>query len=128
VQNGRPVRIEVDPALAAKGLVVADASDLPDGDDLLGRTTVADAFTELNAAFLPGATVVRIPRGMVIERPVVIVHHLDGDGVASFSRTIVIAGESSDATVIEHQSSADVHAFSDPVVELGWATPPTSAT
>jgi Fe-S cluster assembly protein SufD len=118
VQNGRPARIDVDPGLAAKGLVVADAADLPDGDELLGRTTVADAFTELNTAFLPGATVVRIPRGMAVDRPIVIVHHLDGDGVASFSRTIVYAGESSDATIIEHQSSSDVAAFVDPIVEL----------
>ena len=118
VHNGRPTRIEVDPALAAKGLVVADAADLPDGDDLLGRTPVADAFTELNTAFLPGVTVVRIPRGMVVQQPIVIVHHLDGDGIASFARTIVMAGDDSDATVIEHQSSSDVSAFSDPVVEL----------
>jgi Fe-S cluster assembly protein SufD len=118
VQNGRPTRIQVDPALAAKGLIVADAADLPDGDELLGRTTVADAFTEMNTAFLPGATVVRIPRGMTVDRPIVIVHHLDGDGVASFSRTIVCAGESTDATIIEHQSSSDVAAFSDPIVEL----------
>jgi len=118
VHNGRPARIEIDPVLAAKGLVVADAADLPDGDDLLGRATVADAFTELNTAFLPGATVIRIPRGMVVDRPIVVVHHLDGDGIASFSRTIVSAGENSEATVIEHQSSSDVAAFSDPVVEL----------
>jgi Fe-S cluster assembly protein SufD len=118
VHNGRPARIEIDPALAAQGLVVADVADLPDGDDLLGRLTVADAFTELNSAFLPGATVVRVPRGLVVEQPIVIVHHLDGEGVASFARTIVLAGESSDVTVIEHQSSADVHAFSDPIVEL----------
>jgi Fe-S cluster assembly protein SufD len=118
VHNGRPARIEIDPALAAQGLVVADVADLPDGDDLLGRLTVADAFTELNTAFLPGATVVRVPRGLVVAQPIVIVHHLDGEGVASFARTIVLAGESSDVTVIEHQSSADVHAFSDPIVEL----------
>ncbi|MGI8807586.1 MAG: Fe-S cluster assembly protein SufD [Acidimicrobiales bacterium] len=118
VHNGRPTRIEVDPALAARGLVVADAADLADGDDLLGRTAVADAFSELNTAFLPGATVVRIPRGMVVEQPIVIVHHLDGDGIASFARTIVLAGDDSDATVIEHQSSSDVAAFSDPVVDL----------
>lgn len=118
VHNGRPARIEVDPALAAKGLVVADVATLEDGDDLLGRTAVADAFTELNSAFLPGATVVRIPRGMAVERPIVIVHHLDGDGIASFSRTIVEAGDNSDATVIEHQSSSNVAAFSDPVVDL----------
>ena len=121
VHNGRPARIEVDPALAARGLVVADVADLPDGDDILGRTPVIDAFSELNTAFLPGATVIRIPRGMVVDQPIVIVHHLDGDGVASFSRTIVSAGENSDATVIEHQSSADVAAFSDPVVELDVA-------
>ena len=118
VHNGRPARIEIDPALAAKGLVVADVADLPDGDDLLGRLAVADAFTELNTAFLPGATVVRVPSGLVVEQPIVIVHHLDGEGIGSFARTIVYAGESSDVTVIEHQSSADVHAFSDPVVEL----------
>jgi Fe-S cluster assembly protein SufD len=118
VHNGRVARIEVDPAMAAKGLVVADVATLDDGEDLLGRTPVADAFTELNSAFLPGATVVRIPRGLVVERPIVIVHHLDGDGIASFSRTIVQAGDNSDATVIEHQSSSDVVAFSDPVVDL----------
>ncbi|MDQ2826476.1 MAG: Fe-S cluster assembly protein SufD, partial [Actinomycetota bacterium] len=121
VHNGRPARIEIDPALAARGLVVADAADLPDGDDLIGRAAAADAFTELNTAFLPGATVIRIPRGMVVERPIVVVHHLDGDGIASFSRTIVLAAENSDATVIEHQSSSEVAAFSDPVVELDVA-------
>jgi Fe-S cluster assembly protein SufD len=118
VQNGRPARIEVDPALAAKGLVIADAADLPDGDDLLGRLAPADVFTELNTAFLPGATVIRVPRGMVVDQPILVVHHLEGDGIASFSRTIVQAGENSDVTVIEHQSSSDVAAFSDPVVEL----------
>ena len=118
VHNGRPARIEVDEALAAKGLVIADAADLPDGDDLLGRLAPADVFTELNSAFLPGATVIRVPRGMLVDQPILVVHHLDGDGIASFSRTIVQAGENSDVTVIEHQSSSDVAAFSDPVVEL----------
>jgi len=55
---------------------------------------------------------------MAVDRPIVIVHHLDGDGIASFSRTIVEAGDNSDATVIEHQSSSNVAAFSDPVVDL----------
>lgn len=119
--NGRPVRIEVDPVLAGRGLVVADAADLADGDALLDGFASVDALTELNRAFLPGATVVRIPAGLTVDRPIVIVHHLDGEGVASFARTIVAAGDDSDATVIEHQASADVAAFSDPVVELDLA-------
>ena len=46
-------------------MVLADAVDLPDGEDLLaGADSDADAFTELNAAFLPGAAVLRVPPGV----------------------------------------------------------------
>jgi Fe-S cluster assembly protein SufD len=80
--------------------------------------TTADAFTELNTAFSPGATVIAVPPGLAVELPIVVVHHLDGSGTASFPRTIVTAGADCDVTVVEHQSSAEVSAFSAPVVEL----------
>jgi Fe-S cluster assembly protein SufD len=119
VHNGRLVRAEVDPSLEARGLIVAGLADLPSGDGLLGRVaTTADAFTELNTAFSPGATVIAVPPGLAVELPIVVVHHLDGSGTASFPRTIVTAGADCDVTVVEHQSSAEVSAFSAPVVEL----------
>jgi len=131
VRNGRVTHVEVDPALEAKGLVVADGATLTDGDDVLGQVAGAgvDAFTELNLAFGPGAVVVRVPAGLDVERPVLVFHWLAGHGhseagnansrgVAAFPRTIVETGPDSSVTVIEHQGSDDVAAFIDPVVEL----------
>ncbi len=123
VRNGRVAHVEIDPEWAARGLVAADAASLPDGDDVLGSVAAAspDAFGDLNAAFLPGAAVVRVPAGLVVDRPVVILHWLDGDGGAAFPRTVVQAGPNSEITVMEHQGSADVRFLVDPVVEIDVA-------
>ena len=124
VHNGRLVQVEVDPQLAGRGLVVADAAGLDDGEELLaaagldGEGDGADAFGELNSAFLDAAVVVRVPAGLDVDRPVLVFHWVDGEGLAVFPRTVVEAGPDSGVTVVEHQGSADVAAFVDPVVEL----------
>jgi Fe-S cluster assembly protein SufD len=120
VRDGRVSHVQVDPAAAARGLQVADVASFDDGDDLLGQAAGGggDAFGELNTAFLPGATVIRVPAGVEIDGSVVVVHWIDGDGLAVFPRTIVDAGSDSGVTVVEHQASADVAAFVAPVVEL----------
>ncbi|HEX2024496.1 MAG TPA: Fe-S cluster assembly protein SufD [Acidimicrobiales bacterium] len=118
--NGRLVHVEVDPALAARGLVVADIAGLDDGEELLDATAPddRDAFGELNDAFFDGVVVVRVPAGLDVDRPVVVFHWIDGEGLAVFPRTLVDAGPDSGVTVLEHQGSADVAAFVDPVVEV----------
>lgn len=122
VHNGRVVHRELDPALEARGVVLADARDLPDGEELLGRSDAdADAFTELNTAFLLGGAVLRVPRGVEVDDPVLILHWIDGEGVAAFPRTVLVAGEDSQVTVVEHQVSADVLALVDPVVQIDVA-------
>jgi Fe-S cluster assembly protein SufD len=122
LHNGRVVLQELDPALEARGVVLADAGDLPDGDAVVGRSdTDADAFTELNAAFLLGAAVLRVPPGVEVPEPVLILHWFDGEGTAAFPRTILAAGEDSQVTVVEHQASADVLALVDPVVQIDVA-------
>jgi Fe-S cluster assembly protein SufD len=120
VRNGRLAHLEIDPSLAAKGLEVVDLSMLEGGDDVLGgvRATGQDVFGELNSAFLPGATLVRVPAGLEVEGTVLVLHWLEGDGVAAFPRTLVETGADSGVTVVEHQASADVAAFVDPVVDL----------
>ncbi|MDQ6909734.1 MAG: Fe-S cluster assembly protein SufD [Actinomycetota bacterium] len=114
VHNGRIVHTEVDPALGAKGVVVAD------GEDLLGdvAASTVDAFTELNTAFLPQGLCVKVPPGVEVELPILVFHWIDGENAAVFPRTIVRAGPDSDVTIVEHQVSADVAVFVDPVVEL----------
>jgi Fe-S cluster assembly protein SufD len=127
LHNGRVVRRELDPALEARGVVLADARDLPDGNAVVGGSdTAADAFTELNAAFLLGAAVLRVPSGVEVPEPILILHWFDGEGpnhegLASFPRTILSAGQDSQVTVVEHQASADVLALVDPVVQIDVA-------
>ncbi|MFP5317867.1 MAG: Fe-S cluster assembly protein SufD [Acidimicrobiia bacterium] len=123
VRNGQIVSASVDPVWAERGLVVGDVAAVADGDDVLGGVASAstDAFTELNAAFLPGAALVRVPAGLAVDRPVLVVHWFDGEGTAAFPRTIVQAGPDSEITVVEHQGSADVRLLVDPVVELDVA-------
>ncbi|MEW6153305.1 MAG: Fe-S cluster assembly protein SufD [Actinomycetota bacterium] len=120
VRNGSVTHVELDPTLAARGLFVGDIADLAEGDDLLGAVAPAstDAFCELNGAFLPGVAVVRVPAGMTVERPVLVLQWLDGEGLATFPHTIVHAGPDSEVTVVEHLGSADVVAMTAPVVEL----------
>jgi Fe-S cluster assembly protein SufD len=143
LHNGRVVHRELDPALEARGVVLGDALDLPDGDDVVARAdSSADAFTELNAAFLRGAAVLRVPPGVAVPEQILILHWFDGEGddgpagddddgaggdgaggegIAAFPRTILSAGPDSQVTVVEHQASADVRALVDPMVHIDVA-------
>ena len=117
--HGQVVSVDVDPALAARGLAVGDASRAPDGDHLVGRVAAdGDVFSAMNLAFLSGAVSVVVPPGLVVERPVMVLHWTDADAAASFPRTIVRAGDDSQVTVIERVLSADVAALVAPVVGL----------
>jgi Fe-S cluster assembly protein SufD len=120
VVNGRVAHRELAPDLAARGVVLADLATLEDGDDLLASVAPSstDVFTELNTAFLSDAVVVRVPAGATVDRPIVVLHWVDQDGLAVFPRTVVQVQPDAEATVLEHHLSADVAAFVDPVVEL----------
>ncbi|MCA1692178.1 MAG: Fe-S cluster assembly protein SufD [Acidimicrobiales bacterium] len=120
LRNGQVSYAEVDTGLAGQGFYVGDVADLPEGDDVLGGVAASgtDAFTELNTAFLQGAAVVHVPASMTVDSPVLILHWLDGNGVAAFPRTIVQAGANSQVTVVEHQASSDTRILVDPVIEL----------
>jgi Fe-S cluster assembly protein SufD len=120
VNNGSVAHSGANPELEERGLTIGDLRERDGGDELWGdvASSVTDAFTELNAAFAPGAVYVDIPAGMEIEDPIVVVHWIHGDGAAVFPHTVVRAGADSGATVVEYQMSEDVEALVDPVVEL----------
>src|SRR5262249_53048317 len=67
----------------------------PLGDrELLGAVAgEPDAFVTMNARYAIDATTVRVPDGVLVEQPIVLVHWIDKDGTAAFPRTIVQAGE-----------------------------------
>lgn len=123
VRDGRVVHHELDPELAALGVTVCGIATCAASavEPYLGTVAGAspDAFTVLHDAFLAGGAFVHVPRGVVVDRPIVILHWAEGEGLASFPHTLVVAEEASEVTVLErHGSAPHVSHFVDSVVEL----------
>jgi len=117
--DGHLVNLTVDETLA-DGVVVERISDAVEADDLMGTTlgSAGDAFTDTNLAFAHDPIVVRISPGKAPGGPIVIRHHTQSKDALVCSRVVVVAGENSEATVVEIQSSADHDALVIPVTEL----------
>jgi Fe-S cluster assembly protein SufD len=122
VRNGRVVHHEIDPALEAKGVHVCDLATCAAGEGApwLGVCSDAspDAFTVLHDAFLAGGAFVQVPAGVVVDKPIVVLHWSHGDGRASFPHTVVVAGEGSQVAVVDRFSSSGGEHLVDAVVEL----------
>jgi Fe-S cluster assembly protein SufD len=123
VRNGRVVHHSLDDELVAKGVQVCGLAtcERDEIDGLLGVCSDAspDAFTVLHDAFLAGGAVVKVPAGVVVDKPVVVLHWSEGDGLASFPHTLVVAGEAAEVTVFDRFGSADGrHSHEAPVGHL----------
>jgi Fe-S cluster assembly protein SufD len=124
--NGRVVRSWLDEELVAAGVVLADAS-LPDQTSEAVKAVLGaampepvDRFAALNDAFAPQPIVLSVPRGVVVDRPIVVVSALDRSaaGTVVFPRLSVVAAENSEVTIIEVAVSDDVDALVVPVTEI----------
>ena len=111
VRNGRVVHHSLDDSLAAKGVEVCGIATCEESalDGLLGACSDAspDAFTLLHDAFLVGGAVIKVPAGVVVEHPIVVLHWEEGDGFATFPHTLVVAGEAAEVTVFDRYGSTD---------------------
>ncbi len=103
---------------AAKGVNVATPeSEHWSGAGLGDVAKPVDIFGVLNASFSTSPIHIDIPRGVVVEHPIVVINHVSSDGIATFPRTVVHAGEASQATVYELHTSSASDALVVPVVE-----------
>jgi Fe-S cluster assembly protein SufD len=125
VRNGRVVHHELDDALAGKGVVVCGLAtcDQADVAEVLGSCSQAspDAFTVLHDAFLAGGAFIKVPAGVVVDKPIIVLHWSEGEGLVTFPHTLVVADESSEITVVDRFGSPDVGGSGhlvDAVVEL----------
>lgn len=73
---------------------------------LVAGMEVHDVFDELNAAHAQTIEV-HVPAGRVLTEPIVVTHHVAGEGAAVFPRLVVHAGADSEFTVVERFESAD---------------------
>jgi len=99
-------------ALTGDGATILSlAAALASGSDLLpehlARQAAADdgAFTALNTAFFPDGALVRIPDGVVVREPIHLVYVTapapGSEPQVSHPRTLILAGERSQATIVE---------------------------
>ncbi len=120
VVNGRVTHVEVEAAAAELGVEVGRLVDLDASGAALGSVggEAVTAFGQLHDAFSADPVLVRVPAGVVVPVPVVILHWTDAAASATFPHLVVDAGENSEVVVYDHNASADVDALVVPVAEL----------
>ncbi|HVE95104.1 MAG TPA: Fe-S cluster assembly protein SufD [Acidimicrobiales bacterium] len=119
VRDGAVVRLDIEAAAAAQGLTVTVLDGEAVSPEFLGASIgEADAFTLRNDALASAPIVVRVPRNVVVEQPIVVVHEVTVTGSMTFPRLLVEAAQSSELTVLDITTSPDVEALVAPVVEL----------
>jgi Fe-S cluster assembly protein SufD len=123
VADGHVVSASLDSGWAARGVVAGRLVDAPAGVEALGAVMdrPTDVFARLNDAALADPVLVDVPRGLVVDAPIVVVDWLTRDGGASFPRLVVRLGENAEARVVHWLGGDDVAAFAAPIVELDVA-------
>src|SRR3954471_9823963 len=112
VVNGRVIDVDVQ---------VPGVDVTTDDRTALGRamTEATDVFATMNDVFVVDPIVVRVARGANVEAPIVVANWTDTADIATFPRLVVIAGDDSQAEVVDYHASADgVPMFTAPVTEL----------
>jgi Fe-S cluster assembly protein SufD len=126
-RNNTVAYVEVDPALAKRGLVVCSMERAlrEHGARLESRLnalveTDHDRFTALNQALRSGGAFVYVPEGVELEQPIRLVQWLEGGGVATAPASVVVVERGARATVIEEllSDTADAPAFYNGATEV----------
>jgi Fe-S cluster assembly protein SufD len=107
--------VKVGEAAAAAGVTIAVADD----ERRLLEVPDPDALTDLHDAFVGDVVVVTVPKGVVVDGPIVVVQVSSAGGAASFPHVVVDAGEQSEVTLVDLWSTAgEGTSFVSPVVEV----------
>jgi Fe-S cluster assembly protein SufD len=112
--GGAVVHVELDPALAERGVILCSLQDaFRDHAELVTpwyskRLTIdRNKLEAANAAFWTGGAFLHVPEGLVVEDPFEIVYAIDRPGLAQYGRTLVVGGCSSEFRVHEYDLAED---------------------
>ncbi len=112
--DGAVVSVELDPELAARGVVLeslrraAHTSPLVRAHLATEAVSAADGkFPAFNAALWTDGVLLRVPRNVRIEHPIRVNRWISRPGSATFSRILVLAEEHSHVSVVEDIQSPD---------------------
>jgi Fe-S cluster assembly protein SufD len=113
--GGAVVHVELDPALAERGVILCSLEDALRDHGELARQWFSRRLTidrhkleAANAAFWSGGAFLHVPKGVVVEDPFEIVYAIDRPGLAQYGRTLVVGGPLSDFRVHEYDLAEDL--------------------
>jgi len=115
--DSRPGKSELDPELAARGVLFGSLDELvqrhgPQIEPFLFTRAVDpyyDKFSALHAACWSGGMLLYVPRGVTIDRPLHMFSALSG-GQSDFGHALIVLEEGAQATVLAETASVDAHA------------------
>ncbi|MFI5009557.1 MAG: SufB/SufD family protein [Solirubrobacterales bacterium] len=116
-RDGSVVHVELDPALAAKGVVLCALEDAAHQHPEVFSQWYSKRLTydrnkleAANAALWSGGAFLHVPAGVVIEEPFEIVYAIDGaggSGSAQYARTLIVGERASEFRVHEYGLASD---------------------
>jgi Fe-S cluster assembly scaffold protein SufB len=124
VQRGATVvHVELDPELAAAGVVLSSLEDaVREHPDLVARhfmrrlTYDRHKLEAAAAAFWTGGAFLHVPPGLVVERPFQLAYVIDEPGTAQYAHTLAVGGENSEFHLREYDLAGE---FEGPALHAG---------
>ncbi len=117
---GAVVAVELDPALAEKGVILCSLEDALERHRELAEPWYSkrlaidrNKLEAANAAFWTGGVFLYVPDGVVVEDPFEIVYAIARPGIAQYGRTLVVGAPMSDFKVHEYELAEEFGAEPD---------------
>jgi Fe-S cluster assembly scaffold protein SufB len=112
--DGSVVHVELDPALAARGVILCSLEDAArEHGELFTRwyskrlTHERHKLEAANAALWTGGAFLHVPAGLAIEEQFEIVYAIGGRGVAQYGRTLIVGERGAEFRVHEYDLAGD---------------------
>lgn len=115
VQRGAStVHVELDPALAAQGVIltsleraVQEHAELVERWYMKRLSERDGKFAAATAAFWTGGAFIHVPRGVRVELPLQVVYLIDEPGTAQYAHTLAVVGEQAECYIREYCLAPD---------------------
>ena len=114
-RGSEPGRVELDPAVGARGVLFMPLSQaVREHPDLVRRHLFTDVRPErdklaaLHAALFSGGTFLHVPEDVVVEKPLVAQYWSSGGGAAVLPHTLIVAGRGSSFNYVDELLSPDL--------------------
>ena len=123
IVDGVVVDVALDPALAEQGVVLADLASAAESHaelvrEYLGREVTPEfsKFAALSGALWSAGVFLMVPRNVQIEKPIRVVRWISQGGIATFTRTLIVAEPTARIDFVDEMRSPDL---SEPSLSCG---------